>query len=140
MTELRIRSATVQDLGSVLALWSRASPPGATDTPQALHALLASDSHALLLVERGGLLVGTLIAAWDGWRGGLYRLAVRDGYRRRGIATALLREAERRLRDRGATRVAAVVDERDAEAVAFWQAAGYVREPGQVRHVRRLDG
>lgn len=138
MSEPRIRSATARDLDALLALWGEANPPGHTDTPRALHALLATDSHALLVAEADGLVLGALIAAWDGWRGNLYRLAVREGHRRRGIATALLREGERRLRARGAARVAAIVDERDAEAVAFWQAAGYVREPGQVRHVRRL--
>jgi ribosomal protein S18 acetylase RimI-like enzyme len=140
VSELRTRSATAGDLDAVLALWRLTGPPGATDTPQALQLLLAADSQALLLAEGTGLLLGTLIAAWDGWRASLYRLAVREGHRRRRVATALLHEGERRLRARGATRVTAIVDERDAAAIAFWQAAGYTREPHQARLVRHLEG
>ena len=35
-------------------------------------------------------MVGSLIAAWDGWRGSFYRLAVHPERRRQRIATALL--------------------------------------------------
>jgi ribosomal protein S18 acetylase RimI-like enzyme len=80
--------------------------------------------------------VGSLIAAWDGWRGSFYRLAVSPERRREGLATMLLREGERRLCGRGAVRLTAIVAHEDAGAVAFWRAAGYERQQDQARFVR----
>src|SRR5207302_1046872 len=105
-----IRSATSADVVAVLALWNAADdPPGVTDTPDGLGALLATDRQALLIAESERRVVGSLIAAWDGWRGSFYRLAVHPNRRREGIATALLREGESRLRGRGAVRLTAIV-------------------------------
>ena len=139
MSELRIRGATVKDLEPVLELWGESSSPGPTDTRESLTVLLASDTRSLLLAERRGLALGTLIAAWDGWRGSFYRLAVRSGHRRQGIGLALLRAGEQRLRARGATRISALVDDRDPVAVAFWRAAGYAPEPHTARFLRHVD-
>jgi beta-N-acetylhexosaminidase len=61
----------------VLAVWRKAgSVPGATYSEEALAQLLEASPDGLLVAELDGELVGTLIAAWDGWRGNLYRLAV----------------------------------------------------------------
>jgi len=139
VSELRIRGATVKDLEPVLELWGESSSPGPTDTRESLTVLLASDTRSLLLAERRGLALGTLIAAWDGWRGSFYRLAVRSGHRRQGIGLALLRAGEQRLRARGATRISALVDDRDPVAVAFWRAAGYAPEPHTARFLRHVD-
>lgn len=81
-------------------------------------------------------MIGSLIATWDGWRGSFYRLAVHPDRRRQGIATALLREGERRLRARGAIRLTAIVADDDPVAIGFWQAAGYARQCDRVRFVR----
>src|SRR5690349_5253663 len=99
-----IRHAREQDVEQVLALWSAAgSAETVTDTREGVLGLLDADSEALLVVESDrGEIVGSLIAAWDGWRGSFYRLAVYPDRRRQGIATALLREGERRLRARDA--------------------------------------
>src|SRR5207302_4220696 len=105
---ITLRDATRADLEGVLALWARAgSPLGVTDDVQSLARLLADDGDALLLAEVAGELVGSLIAAWNGWRGSLYRLAVDPAQRRRGIASALVRDGAARLRARGARRLAA---------------------------------
>lgn len=133
----RIRAATEQDIDGVLALWVAAgSPPSATDTHDGLASLLGADGEALLVAEADDHVVGSLIAAWDGWRASFYRLAVHPAWRRQGLATALLGEAERRLRARGATRLTAIVAHDDPVAVGFWEAAGYVRQPKQARLVR----
>ena len=139
VTEWTIRSAAPQDAQTVLDLWAAAdSLPSVTDTPEGLLALLATDAEALLLAEIDGTVIGSLIAAWDGWRGSFYRLAVHPDHRRRGIATALLREGERRLRARGAVRLTAIVADSDTVAVGFWAAAGYAKQDDRARFVRLI--
>lgn len=110
-----------------------------TDSHEGLLTLLASDDDALLVAEHDGKLVGSLIAVWDGWRGSFYRLAVHPHNRRRGIATALLREGERRIRARGAVRLTAIAVEDDPPAVGFWRAAGYERQRSRVRFVHPAE-
>jgi ribosomal protein S18 acetylase RimI-like enzyme len=135
-----IRSATPADFSRVLELWKTAGvPPGVSDTGAGLSGLLATDADALLVAEADGTVVGSLIATWDGWRGSFYRLAVEPSRRHEGIGTALLRAGERRLSDRGALRLTAIVTEDDALAGAFWVSAGYEQQPNRVRFLRHLD-
>jgi ribosomal protein S18 acetylase RimI-like enzyme len=135
----RIRSAVAGDFPSVLELWAAAAgPTGLAETTERLSALARTDREALLVAEAKGLLVGTLIAAWDGWRGSFYRLAVRPDWRRRGLAGALVREGERRLGERGAVRLTAIVADDDPAAISFWRALGYRRQPRRARFIRHL--
>jgi ribosomal protein S18 acetylase RimI-like enzyme len=137
---LALRTATEEDIASVLGLWAAAdSPPSVSDSPEGLARLLAADPQALLVAELDGVLAGSLIAAWDGWRGSFYRLAVSPEHRRKGLATMLLREGERRLRELGAVRLTAIVAADEAGAMAFWQAAGYERQQLRARFVRHMD-
>jgi ribosomal protein S18 acetylase RimI-like enzyme len=110
-----------------LGLWetSRSAASVTPDTVAAVEALLALDESVLLLAVEGDEVVGTLVVGWDGWRGNLYRLAVRTDFRRRGIALALVEEGHRHLRSLGARRVTALVGVEESEAVALWRAAGY---------------
>ncbi len=131
-----IRSATESDLDAVLSLWARAGGAASfTDTREGLVALLATDPQALLVAEADGGACGTLIAAWDGWRGSFYRLAVDPERRRQGIGTALLRAGEGRLRELGAARFTAIVADDDPAALAFWESAGYARQGNRARFV-----
>lgn len=124
----------------MLRLWEAAgTPSGVTDTCEGLAHLLAADREALLLAQSDGIVVGSLIAAWDGWRGSFYRFAVHPDWRRQVTATALLREGERRLRERGAVRLTAIVEDHDSTANSFWKAAGYRRAAHQVRFIRHLE-
>lgn len=136
-----IRSATNEDIPSVLLLWRTADAvPVVGENPEGLSALLATDGEALIVAEASGELVGSLIAAWDGWRGSFYRLAVRPERRREGLGTALLREGERRLRGRRAARLTAIVADDDPGALEFWLAAGYARQSHRARFIRPGEG
>lgn len=135
-----IRSAIEKDIEPMLCLWAAAgSLPSVTDSVDGLTRLLAVYPQALLVAEHEGVLAGSLIAAWDGWRGSFYRLAVSPEYRRKGLATMLLREGERRLRERGAVRLTAIVADDEAGAMAFWRAAGYEQQQHRARFVRHAD-
>jgi ribosomal protein S18 acetylase RimI-like enzyme len=137
----RIRDATAADLQAVLALWQRAAAaPAVGESGESLALLLARDPRALLVAEAGGELVGAVIAAWNGWRGSFYRLTVDPNRRRRGIATLLVREGERRLRELGALRVDAIVDSGDEQAGGLWRALGYELQADRARFVRNFAG
>lgn len=149
MPSWTIRTATPQDLDAVLALWPAASAHAVVGAHRTgLARLLATDGEALLVAEAPTeaetgarserQLIGSLIASWDGWRGSFYRLAVHPDHRRQGLATALVREGERRLHARGAERLAAIVAEEDPGAHDFWLAAGYECQNGRERFVRVL--
>lgn len=135
-----IRNATEGDIASVLGLWAVAgSPPSVSDSPDGLGRLLAADPQALLVAELQDVLVGSLIAAWDGWRGSFYRLAVAPEHRRKGLAMMLLKEGEQRLQARGAVRLTAIVADDEAGAMGFWRAAGYERQQHRARFLRQPD-
>ncbi len=119
-----IRRATTSDITDVLRLW-RDIPASRTDDEEALVALLHHPTSHMLVAEADGTIVGSVIAAWDGWRGELYRLAVAEDYRRTGIGTRLVRRAEAQLLEQGARRINALVLHRSGEAVDFWTSAGY---------------
>jgi ribosomal protein S18 acetylase RimI-like enzyme len=91
-----------------------------------------------VVAELHGQLIGSVLGAFDGWRGNLYRLAVHPDHRRRGVARALVAEVEKRLLLQGARRVNALVEHDHPWATEFWQAAGYELDPRMVRYVRNL--
>ena len=137
--EWTIRTGTEGEIDSVLALWRRSGgrSPG-TDDGAGLPKLLARDPEALLVAEAANEVVGALIAGWDGWRGSFYRLAVDPDWRRRGVATALVRAGEERLRRLGAVRLTAIVADEEHAAGELWRAAGYRRQDDTGRFIRMI--
>ena len=130
------RPATAAHLPAVLALWSEAgAEPSHTDDIKNLEQLIAHDPGALIVVEDDGRIVGSVIAAWDGWRGSVYRLIVAPTHRRTGLGLGLVAAAECRLSELGAVRLHAIVVEEDTSATGFWRSTGWERQLGRQRFV-----
>jgi len=123
-----------------LELWDEARSGHASTAYRLddIERLIDDSPAALLVAEREGEIVGALIAGWDGWRGNMYRLAVRESHRREGIASALTRAGEEYLRGCGARRVTALVAFDDEVAGGFWEAAGYSVDNEIGRRVRNI--
>ena len=135
-----VRAARSEDLKPVLQLWAHGRSEHATtsDRPVDVERLIDDGPGLLLVAESGGEIVGALIAAWDGWRGNMYRLAVRSDHRRRGIGLQLVQAGERYLRSQGARRITALIAFDDDTAVNFWEQAGYPLDRVIGRTVRNL--
>ncbi|MFF0225223.1 GNAT family N-acetyltransferase [Streptomyces sp. NPDC004629] len=139
MSDLHIRCAVPADIDGVLRFWREAAEgTSISDDHDGVGRLIARDPEALLLAERLGVLAGTVIAGFDGWRCSAYRLAVHPAHRRQGIATALLEAAEQRFAALGGRRVDAMVLEANERAHHAWGAAGYHREDHWRRWVKPL--
>jgi ribosomal protein S18 acetylase RimI-like enzyme len=135
---IAIRSAGPDDVVTVLAFWLRNAEPTSTDDVAAVASAVDNPACDVLIAEDDGVLIGTVIASWDGWRGNLYRLAVSMSRRREGIGRALIAAAELSLLARGARRVSAIVIDDHDYAVRTWRDSGYERESGQGRYVKML--
>jgi ribosomal protein S18 acetylase RimI-like enzyme len=132
-----IRTGHLSDVGSVLSLWTESdAEPTHTDDLESLSTLLASDPDALVVTVDGTEIVGSVIAAWDGWRGSIYRLVVSPSHRRQGLASQLLTHAEARLTMVGGVRLQAIVVETDAQAAGFWKATGWDQQVERLRFVK----
>ncbi|MEU9032509.1 GNAT family N-acetyltransferase [Streptomyces sp. NPDC048383] len=139
MNDLRIATASPADLTAVLEFWKDAAEgTSISDDLAGVERLYARDPHALLLARRGGELVGTLIAGFDGWRCHLYRFAVHPAHRRQGIGTALLTAAEERFVALGGRRADAMVLGGNQDAHGAWDAAGYHPQDSWSRWVKPL--
>lgn len=138
MPSLTLRPAVTHDVDDVLDLWRCAAENAQrpADSRAAVEALLVRDPGALILAEEDDMVVGSIIAGWDGWRHHLYRLAVHPTHRRRGIGRALLTAAEERLTTLGATRLDAMVLDTNDLGHRLWEASGYARQEEWSRWVR----
>ena len=137
-TEVSIRAAGVDDIPAVLALWQRARSTAARTVDDHPSVARVVERESLLVAEAGGDVVGALVAAWDGWRGNMYRLAVVPEHRRRGVGRQLVEAGHERLRSQGARRVTALVAHEELDATGLWRAAGYERDEVIVRFVRDI--
>ncbi|HET7121547.1 MAG TPA: GNAT family N-acetyltransferase [Solirubrobacterales bacterium] len=135
-----IRRCDESDVEAVLCLWSegRSAHASTPDRREDVDRLVSNSPAALFVAELGNEIVGAVIAGWDGWRGNIYRLAVREGDRRAGIGRDLVRASEEYLRECGAGRVTALVAFDDEAAGQFWDSAGYPTDSEIGRRVRNI--
>ena len=74
------------------------------------------------------LVIGTVMAGYDGHRGWIYSLAVHSRYRKQGIGTALLTFAEERLAKLGCMKVNLQIMDGNEQVQQFYEANGYAVE------------
>jgi len=129
-TEALVRRFAAADLDAVVALWNQvfgySEPRNAPSHVIASH--LAHDG-LLLVAADGERIIGTLMVGYDGHRAWLYRAAVAEEARRRGVGRALVERAEAELAALGCAKINLQLHAHNEAGARFWQALGYVVEP-----------
>jgi ribosomal protein S18 acetylase RimI-like enzyme len=143
-----IAAYTPEHFAGVDRLWRTVFPddPPGNAAADAIPAKLAVQPELFLVaVEMGSdpagltppIVIGTIMAGYDGHRGWLYALAVDSAFRRHGIGKTLVDEALKRLRALGCTKVNLQVRSGNDTATAFWRGMGFAIEE-RVSMGRRL--
>jgi ribosomal protein S18 acetylase RimI-like enzyme len=125
------------------ALWKEAFP---NDAPWNAAAVAIPEKtrfqpNLMLVALDGELVVGSVMAGYEGHRGWISRIAVLKSHRDQGIGRKLLAEAESRLAGLGCIKVNLQVVESNAGAVEFYEQSGYRTEPrtSMSKHLRQVD-
>ncbi len=128
--EFRLCDLGIDDYEEVLALWQRAglsTRPSGRDGPDAFARQMASGGQRVLGIRSGdGRLVAVAVLTHEPRKGWINRLAVDPAYRRRGLAHALIAQAERWFaEDLGLEVWAALIESHNQASLALFDAAGY---------------
>ena len=136
-----VRDARPNEVDAVLDLWDLAyEATTRRSLQQDIPALLSHGPMArLLLAEIEDRIVGSLIVTFGGWRGNMYRLAVRPDHQRRGIARRLVADAHVWLGGLGCRRITALVEGNHDYATSFWESVGYVHDEDMWRYSKDFD-
>ncbi len=87
---------------------------------------------AVLGLYENATLIGTVMVGVDGQVGWVYYLAVKPGFRGRGLGRQLMAGAETWLRQHGAPKVQFMVRSENSEVVDFYTHLGYIPQYVQV--------
>ena len=100
------------DEAQVVELWCGTIADAAphNDPLLVIRLKLQKDPDLFLVATAGDAVVGTVMGEYDGHRGRIYSLAVDQAYRRRSVATVLVRRLEELLREMGCLKVRSSVD------------------------------
>jgi ribosomal protein S18 acetylase RimI-like enzyme len=116
-----------RDVDRVLNLWStvgggiQLSP---SDNRKELKKKVERDPDLFLVAEEAGEIIGAVLGGWDGRRGIVYHLSVRQAHRNQGIGRALMDELEGRLRSKGCLKYYLLVTTDNDVAIQFYQDMG----------------
>ena len=129
-TTLRVRSYAHHDEDAVVRLWQTvfADDPPWNAPREMIRRNLEVQPDLFLVATLDAELVGTVVAGFDGVRGWIHHLAVTPTARRRGVASALMAEAEARLRALGCPKLNLQVRAGNRDAEAFYAALGFAVE------------
>lgn len=123
----------------ILDLWQRAGltiRPAGRDAPEAFARQLAGGRQRVIGLRDGPRLIAQAVLTHDGRKGWINRLAVDPAYRRHGLASQLVAEAERWFtRDLGLEIWAALIEGDNHASQALFTALGFQR--GDVVYVSR---
>jgi len=136
---MRIRGFSIEDFAAVARLWRRSGfevRPG--DSKEELRRKLQRDPDLFLVAEEDTKIVGTVIGAWDGRRAWIYHLAVDPGFRRMRIASKMLQEVERRMREKGVPKVNAQVYVWNTPSLNLFESLGYKKQSDLVQMGKTL--
>ncbi len=149
-TEVVVRPVREEDLDAVVDLIAAVAAEGrwiATEAPvdrerrrRVLAEGLARERTLLLLAEAGGRPVGQLSMDVEGFGVADLGMMVADGWRGRGVGSALLRAGLEWARQSGAHKVGLQVWPHNQAAIALYEKFGFQREGVLRRHYRRRNG
>jgi GNAT superfamily N-acetyltransferase len=138
---MQIRTLTLNDYDETVKLWAEAKlpfRPKGRDSRQAIAKQMNATVEFFIGAFEDSRLVGTVFLSSDMRKGWINRLAVHPDRRRRGVAKALIAEAERILRKHGVRLFCALIEDCNGVSRKLFKECGYV-EDSDIKYFSKRD-
>jgi ribosomal protein S18 acetylase RimI-like enzyme len=123
--KISLRPYTPEDFEPLYAIDHACYEPAIAYSRRELRNYLRFPGADCVIAEADSKIIGFCLTAHENEWGYIITMDVLAEHRRQGFATALLREAERRLAADGVREVALETATDNETAIAFWQKHGY---------------
>ncbi len=126
----QIRPVTAEDYDALYDLWnsteqSRRALNPVDDSREGIVRYLKRNPGTCFAAAIDDQIIGVILTGHDGRRGIIHHLCVHPDFRRMGIASRLVSEAEEALGKEGIQKVFGLVFTDNEAANAFWEKQGY---------------
>lgn len=127
---MHIRPFQTGDEAGVIEVWRRCDLLRPWNDPHKdiRRKLAVQPEGFLVAVDERGVVIGTVMVGYDGHRGWINYLGVSPDHQRRGIARAMMAEAERLLRAKGCPKINLQVRTSNTAVIAFYKAIGFLQD------------
>lgn len=123
---MRVRTYRSDDEAGVIALWRACGLVRPQNDPKKdIARKLRVNADWFLVAESDGLIVGSVMAGYEGHRGWINYLAVAPARQRGGLGRKLMEEAERLLREAGCPKINLQVRSDNRDVIDFYERIGF---------------
>lgn len=126
---MEIKYLTIENYEEMVELWKIAGLNSirlkGRDSKEAVEKQMKMFPKGFIGAFLDGKLVGVVVVTHDGRKGWINRLAVHPSYRRKGIASRLIEEAEKVLREDGISVFCALVEDWNHASMKLFEKCGY---------------
>lgn len=127
MAEPLIRPFEERDRKNAVSLWQTCNITVPWNNPDRdIDLKLQVDPDLFLVMEDQSEIIGTGMGGYEGHRGWIYYLAIAPEYQKRGYGKQLVREIEKRLKQKGCPKVNLMVRTTNTAVLNFYTSLGYV--------------
>jgi len=140
MKKMNIRTYKPEDELQVIALWQQCNLIAPWNNPKKDIERKLNDSPELFFVgEVDNKIITSCMAGYDGHRGWIYYLAVKQDLQREGVASTIMKHAEQELRRIGCPKIDLMVRKSNNEVISFYHRIEYRDDPVVVLSKRLID-
>jgi len=127
---IKIRSVVKEDIKKITSLWGECGLSVPWNDPEKDFLRKLDHSPDMFLAgEVGGVIIASVMVAYDGHRGNVNYLAVLPEFQKHGIGKQLMQEVENRLTNLGCPKINLLIRNTNVDVVRFYEALGYKIDP-----------
>jgi predicted GNAT family N-acyltransferase len=119
---MKVRAILVSEAKDVCDFWERNYKVSDRDASDRIATFIEKNNGLSTLAQEGDEIIGTVLGSYDGRKGYIYKVVVKDNFRGTGLGQRLVEETVRKIKEAGALDIRVNCAK---ELVGFYEKCGF---------------